>query len=407
VTAATPRTRVDTRPGRTGMVLGLSLVVAMIAGGLVYRGIGTIRTSREGRSAVGSIEIKSLPSTPAHLLALIDRAGRPVSFLVLAPSLAQGGMVMLVPATARIETKPGEATARLGDAYVRGGMPEQTAAVGRFLGIDFLSSFALDESALTALLAPSAPFEVAFDAPVVDTDATRSDRVIQVSGRATLTAAAAAQLLLARTDGESEAVRLVRIESLWNAIGARAAALPLVTLPAGSAASLAAPILHGPTTVYRFPAVAVTDPTRNPSGVPTVDVDIADIRYKMAQVLPGAVSVSSNGIRVEIQDPFHNPALVRDTVVLLTFLGAYVVYVHETNDPALDRTAVLYETANTRPAAEFLVNALHTSVAQLAAGPVENVDATVVLGADLLKQAAGRIAPTTTVAATVAVSTKP
>ena len=401
------RTRVDTRPRRTAVIFVLSLAIAVLSAGLVYRALNTIRTSREGRSATGSLETKLLPRTPAHLVALIDRQGAPVSFLVLAPAQSGGGTLMVLPASTRVDGKIAGPSGRLADVFGRGGLPEQTTAVGRYLGIDFASSFVQDSSGLASLFSPFAPFDVTLDAPVVDTDQTHSDRIIHDAGRASLSASVAAELLLARADAEPESMRLPRAEAIWNAVGSRVASQPVVTGGAGSAAGVLLPLLKGPTSVYRFPAVAVTDPTRNPSAVPLVEVDIADIRLKMAQILPGAVSVAASGIRVEIQDPFANQALVRDTVVLLTFLGAYVVYVHTTTTPPMAQTTVQYSRISTRQAADFLVNALHTPEAQLSSAPVENVDATVVLGTDLRDETLARIATSSTTAATVAVSPKP
>ncbi len=401
------RTRVDTRPRRTVAISVLSLVVALVASGLMYRALNTIRTSREGRAATGTLETKLLPRTPAHLVVLIDGQGVPVSFLILAPAPSGGGTLMVLPATTRVDIKIAGPSGRLADVYGRGGLQVQTTAVGRYLGIDFASTFVQDFEALTSLLTPFAPFDVTLDGPVVDTDQTHSDRIIHDGGQASLTSSVAAALLLARTDTQSESLRLARSEAIWNSVGSRIANIAVETPNPAGAAGVILPVLKGPTTVYRFPAVAVTDAARNPSGVPLVDVDIADIRLKMAQVLPGAVSVAASGIRVEIQDPFGNQALVRDTVVLLTFLGAYVVYAHTTKDPPLAQSTVQYGNLSTRQAADFLVTALHTPPAQLSSSPVENVDATVVLGTDLRDETLARIATSSTTAATVAVSTKP
>ena len=134
---AVHRTRIDTRPGRTSLVLGLSLAVAVLAGGLAYRGLHTIRTSKEGRTAAGAnVSVQQLPLTPAYLIMAMDRSRRPVSFAVLAPAATGGGTVIILPATARVQLKTSVQPERLSDAFARGGVAEQTSAVARYLGTE-------------------------------------------------------------------------------------------------------------------------------------------------------------------------------------------------------------------------------------------------------------------------------
>ncbi len=404
---AVHRTRIDTRPGRTSLVFGLSLVVAVLAGGLAYRGLHTIRTSKEGRTAAGAnVSVQQLPLTPAYLIMAMDRGRRPVSFAVLAPAASGGGTVVILPATARVQLKTSAQPERLSDAFARGGVAEQTSAVARYLGIEFAGSYVADEALLTTLFAPYAPVDVTLDAPVLDTDDKKSDRVLHPAGPVTLSAEAVAQLMLARADGESEEVRLPRLDALWTAVAKRVPAAPSAS-PPGSLPALLDGVVRGPHAIYRFAATKVSDTARNPAGIDLLDIDIIDIRTKMAQMLPGAVSSADSNVRVEIRDPFHNPTLVRDTVTLLTFLGAHVVFIRETTDLPLPTTAVQYQNANNRAPADFLANNMQKSTAQLAPSPIENIDVTIILGTDMRDESAARIATSTTAAATVGSTTKP
>jgi hypothetical protein len=166
-------------------------------------------------------------------------------------------------------------------------------------------------------------------------------------------------------------------------------------------------VLRGPHAVYRFVATKVSDTARNPAGIDLLDIDIVDIRIKMAQMLPGAVSSADSNVRVEIRDPFHNPALVRETVTLLTFLGAHVVFIRDTDDLPLPTTAVHYQNANNRAPADFLAKNMQRGTAQLAPSPIENIDVTIILGTDMRDESAARIATSTTAAATVVSTTNP
>lgn len=405
---AVHRTRIDTRPGRTSLVLGLSLAVAVLAGGLAYRGLHTIRTSKEGRTAAGAnVSVQQLPLTPAYLIMAMDRSRRPVSFAVLAPAATGGGTVVILPATARVQLKTSVQPERLSDAFARGGVAEQTSAVARYLGVEFAGSYAADEALLTTMFTPYAPVDVTLDAPVLDTDDKKSDRVLHPAGPATLSAEAVAQLMLARADGESEEVRLPRLDALWAAVAKRGSDAAPSAAPPGSLPALLDAVFRGPYAIYRFAATKVSDTTRNSAGIDLLDIDIIDIRLKMAQMLPGAVSSADSNVRVEIRDPFHNRTLVRDTVTLLTFLGAHVVFIHDTTDLPLPTTAVQYQNANNRAPADFLANNMQKLAAQLAPSPIENIDVTIVLGTDMRDESAARIATSTTSAATVGSTTKP
>jgi hypothetical protein len=290
---ASQRTRVDTRPRRTLVSFVLSIVTLVVASGLVFLAYHTIRTSREGRTAVTVAERQTAPATPVHLVVTMDRTGHPSSALVVSPGAGGGGTMLVVPVNARVEGKPGTTPLRLSDAFGRGGLTEFSASVGRFLGVDIASFAAANEAALTALLGPISPVSVTFDQPVLDTDANRSDRVLFPVGPATLDAATAAKTLLAQRDGESESDRLPRLEALWNAIAARSASLPAPQPQGdGSLGALMASVLHGPTVVYRLPAVA-TDPLLHTNGTDMLDVSAGDVQRAVAKYLPGTVSTTA------------------------------------------------------------------------------------------------------------------
>lgn len=401
--------RSSTRPGRTAAFVGLAMVVAILAGLLSYEALNAIRTSTEGRRATQTLKITQLPVSPTHLVAFLDRTGAPSSLVMVAPSSSGGGSLVLVPGSSFVAGVNGAPPTRLSDAYARAGATEFANIVGHHLGVTFNDFSTIDETGLTSLLGPVGTVEVTFGQPVVDTDDGHSDRVLFPAGNLSLSPAEMAEALLARSAGEPEATRTARVEALWNAIAGTAATRKPAVWTAGSVAGdLLVPILQGPVAVHRLRTLPVTDPVRNPAKTDLVDIDVVDARLVMAQTVPGAVSVASNSLRVELVDPFNDEALVRDAVTLLTFLGVYVVFIHETTEPAPERSTVAYASANTRPAAEFLVTNMQTGPSQQSTAPVENVDATVVLGQDFAQGFRARSATTTsTTAATVSVPTNP
>jgi hypothetical protein len=138
-----------------------------------------------------------------------------------------------------------------------------------------------------------------------------------------------------------------------------------------------------------------------------VDVDIVDIRIKTAEIIPGSVVPPPNKLRVEVSDPFKDEALVRETVTLLTFMGANVVFVHGTSDLPLPKTSVQFQTDSTQPGADFLAKAMNKGPAVKATQSLESVDVTIVLGSDSKEKLATRVAPAGAGATTVVSTTNP
>lgn len=404
---ARTRTNVSTGPGRTIALLLVSAGVLVGGAALVKKGLNTVRTSKEGRSATGAPQTQAeLPATTAFLLAAMDRTGRPVSFTLLAPAASGGGTVMVLPASARVDSATSVQSSRLADASTRG-QAEQANAVAKFLGVTFDATFFADEAALTAFLTPYAPIDITLDAAVLDTDASRADRVVRDLGPASLSAAEAAQVMLARVEGESELLRLPRVEAIWKAVSAKAATIPAAAGAAGSLQAVTGPLLHGPSSVITLASGAVADKSRNVAGLAMVDVDIVDIRMRTAEIIPGSVVPPPNKLRVELRDPFKDEALVRQTVTLLTFMGAHVVFVHGTNELPLPKTSVQFQTDSTQPGADFLAKALNKGPAVKASESLESVDVTIVLGSDSKDKIATRVAPTAAGATTVVSTTNP
>lgn len=405
-TARRRRTRIVTKPARTAALAVASLVGLGALGGLGMIGVDAIRNSTEGRNDP-TIEtpLLLLPDTPAYLVAAIDRTKKPVGLFVLAPKIDGGGTVIVVPTRARVDTRDPLKPTRPIDSYPDGDFGMLTEAVGAYLGVGFVDAWALEETALSGFLAPLGPVTFNLEKAVIDTSADRVDTLIFPQGPATLQGADAARFAVAREEGATEQDRLARLGGFWAA-----ALSPNVSRPAPDAAATGATailnqVLAGPATAITLTGPAIVDPLLNPAKLDMVGVDNSLLRQVMAEVLPGAVSPSTNGLRLEIRDPFNDERVRREVIGRMTYLKAVVMWSHPVTTEPVVETILEYENPARRAAVDFYAQALGPTLAGEIEQAVDNVDLVITIGQalhDEILKNMGTLAQPAVSAATVA-----
>ena len=213
------RTPSATGRGRTLVVAGVALGVALAVPLLVWQGAHTIANSTEGRTASTVAQpSQQLPSTPGALLVSVDDSGQVAGLTVFALSPdGAGGTAVVVPAGTQADVTGQDHQVRLATAYEGGGLGAQVEATEGFLGVSFAVTAEAHAADLAALLAPLAPITVEVADPVLGADASGREVVAFPKGKLTLTADDAARFLLARGPNESELARLERIDAFWKA----------------------------------------------------------------------------------------------------------------------------------------------------------------------------------------------
>jgi hypothetical protein len=379
------RTRVRTAPQRTAALALASLVGLGALGGLAWKGIAVIRGSKEGTIASApQVATVVLPETPAYLIAALDRDARPAALFVLSPKPEGGGTVVVVPTQARVDTRDPTKPTRPVDAYGKADSVALTDAVGGLLGIHFVDVFTLDATALSAFLTPLGPVTFGLDKDVVDTDSSKSLKVVFPAGATTLAGPDAARFVLARTIGDPEQPRLGRIDTFWKAALAPNPARPAGDPTATGATAVMNQLLKGTTDVITLNGQPVTDAKLNPSKVDMVGIDVAAMRQLMAETLPGAVSPSNGGLHIELRDPFNDPVVRKELIGRLTFLKANVIWSHAITAQPTVETVLDYENPNKKAAVDFYSKSLGAKViSNEIAQAVDNVDLVVTIGQDL------------------------
>lgn len=409
-----PRPRTRRRRRRrigTALVLLVALGVALTVPFLVARAARTIANSTEGTTVdVPAEELPaSLPSTPGSLVALVDD-GELVGTAVLAVGPAgRGGSIVVLPAGTEATIPGVDRPGRLASAY-EGGLDQLTETVEGLLEVSFAAAEEVDEARLAALLEPYGPFSIDLDDPILAAGPDGEDVVLAEAGADVVDAETLAELLFARRTAESELERLPHVSALWEAVvaaaSARAVADPDPAAPPASTDEFVAAVLSGPGRVREVPVEAVLDPARNPDGVDLLAPDIAAIRLLMAQVLPGAVSPASAGIRVRILDPYGDGALLYEAVGRLSFSGASIVLVSPSGADAPPETIIEYQASITEDVAARYGPPVGDAVTRPAAEQIDGIDATIILGDSFRRHLAEeRARETTTRATTTAVAT--
>lgn len=334
--------------------------------------VDALRTSREGRNAIGELlPLATLPPTPGVLLATIDDmdAVTSMTVLALAPPVggepARGGTAVSVPVTAEANLSSGELV-NVGDAYLAGGVEELQSATEGLLGVTLAATIVADETTTARLLERVAPLELDLPEDVHDTTAVGRDLTIFPAGPAQLGADDVAALLLAHTADDTADELYERSAAVWSAIsdrlgdGLAADGSPMPPVEPGDGLTIettstvsepdpadpsstvaptssAVPIdptadpdgfvdsfLSGPVGFYRLNPEPVTS-----AGIERTRLNLAEVNYVMATVLPGAISPSFNSITFYVRSPLDDPALTLEAVAMLIFSGANVVLVTE------------------------------------------------------------------------------
>ncbi len=390
------RHRLRTSPRRTLLVALCALGAAAATPLLGLVAARTIANSHEGRAVDAGPPLRELPDTPAALLVGTDASGKPASLTLFSIAAdGRGGTVLVVPlATAAYIDGPAKPVP-LTQAWTRGGLAGQTNGVESVLGISTSTSQQLDEDGLTALFEPYTPVDVTLDTPVLDTNPDGTTVQLFAAGDVTLSARAAARLLLARVDGESELARLPRMQALWSAIVAHAAKAPDASSVTSSAASSSSAAVAPPSDIAGYLATiagakATVDELRvqpsfdpsNPTAPELLQADVAYLRLLVATVMPGAVSPSNGNLSFRIVNPLGDANYAYRAIGRLAAVQANVVLVTDTTGPAPAQTTVEWNS----PTGEVQVSGFATL---LGAGTpvasderIDGVDATIVLGAD-------------------------
>ncbi len=354
------------------VVVAGSLVTIPVLGTHAWR---LLKTSTEGRCAVRNVALTYIQATPSAVLALTDPNHKVTSIelLALKPAVKgvySGGTVVIVPATTTV-VLPDGTSGPVNSLFTSGGADALKNGVDGVLGITSSMIVVEDAAALGAQLTPVGQISVSLTAPVTQQGANGADTQLFPAGAATVAPAQVGTLLAAQGSTDTEAIRLERERAVWLAVAARVgagvsgsaasgpAAVPSVqsvqsvqsgtstaTTVAATAPTTGTPtcgvtqnvvipapkdfptffssLLAASVNVYQLAGLQRNVTPTTPAG--TVSVDVTEVAWLMARLVPASVSPANDGPTVYVKSAFSD--LVTQTAIArLLFSGANVVLV--------------------------------------------------------------------------------
>jgi hypothetical protein len=363
------------------------LLLALVGFGVVgYRELDGGDDPVDPPRATGTTEVGDEPasSSPPRVL-LVQQGGFGqvvgVTVLVVGPG-GEGGRLVFAPGGSMVEV-PSFGLNPLREAYVLGGAPLLRQSAENLLGIVFDDVVFLDADELSALLRPAGSLAVELGSAVeVVSPAGRVETVFP-AGVVEVAPERVAELLEAPGRG-SDLDRLVRHQAFWRAwLGAveeDASALP----PALGGADLAAVVaaLAAGEVGYDLLPVEVLAAGSGP-GDDLYAVRRDELEALVQEVAPGSAAASADRIRVQVLNGTGVPGLAQQVQPLLAPAGAVVSLTGNADRFDYPVSQVVHYRDEDLDDARSVQRALGVGEVVRSLVPLDVVDITVVVGADL------------------------
>lgn len=394
------------------------MVAALVALPLgLWVGADTLLNSTDGQN-VGVTNTMSIPATPAALVVGVNARNEAtmMSIFTLAPGGA-GGTIISFPVGTSATIGADSAIHRLADTYATGGIDALTLDVEGTFNISFSLVATMTAGDLASLLTPVGTRTVVLERPVRDTD-TAGETVVLVSrGEQALSPGTMAAALVAAPVGAPEELRLPTIEAIWAAVAGSQTGEPVDAMtsttvavesedPAVPAdiASFFAAMREGQIRVWQFAYEKLADAARNPAGLDLYGLDGAEVIMVLASVAPSSLSLATNNASFLVDSPFADPAITKDAVLRLAYVGANVLLVREISGPAAAKTVVRYNDDLVGADLETYDVLLGPLVLEKTDETIERINAHLILGEDFKAFIAqNSVIPTTTTTSTTTV----
>jgi hypothetical protein len=213
-------------------------------------------------------------------------------------------------------------------------------------------------------------------------------------------AATAAGILLASPTSQVEDERLPAATAVWNAMASRVGPGLAYTAPDVIGTGTTDPeditIARAPglpDTMQRFVSAVFSGPLGvwqltgeridASDGRTLIRLDLGELMYVVATVMPDAVSPPEITIRMQVLSPLGDPSVTMDAVARLAYAGANIVLVREVDlRPVPARSVVEYLTEDERLDAQNYETVLGEVDYRPATERIDGIDVTVILGSD-------------------------
>lgn len=365
--------------GHVGWMLPLGVLVVSIVG------LGVIVRERSASDpdvapVVGEVAGTSVVAAgPAALVVQVDDVGAAVGFTVFALSGDDGGTVVFVPASTMVEI-PGFGLDPISEAFSVGGAELASLTLRNLLAVEFAHVSVLDARRLSAAIRGVGDLDI--DNPTVLEVVTGAGRIetLWPAGPVTLAPGEAAQFLEITGTDETELDRLVRHQAFWKGLlDARANVAEV-----GDEASLDLPAfldvasLRAEGLAYRILPVETLGGAEELFGVNREE--LVPLRELLA---PGSTTGDVGRARVQLLNGVGTPGLAEPVTELVLAAGVTVELTGNALQFGYETTQIVYYRDDQIEAALRIRDELGLGEVVKQRDPIDVVDVTIVIGADL------------------------
>ncbi len=329
--------------------------------------------------------VPAVPAGPSALVVQVDDGGTALSFTLFVLDGDSGGTVILLPASTMVEI-PGFGLDRLARAAELGGVPLAELSLRNLLSMEFTHTAVLgadDWADLTRVLGA-----VTVDNPAKLDQVGDDDRVevLWPAGTVEVEADEVADFLAGRAVEETDLERLVRHQRFWTAfLTARQGIVGMVDDPERDLdAFLDEAALRAAELDYRILPVETVGGPAELYGVD--DLALANL---LRTIAPTEGAEGAGRVRVQILNGVGLPGLAEPVTELLIPTGTVVQLTGNALEFDHDVTQVVYYHDEYLDAAHRIRDELGVGEVVKQREPIDVVDLTVVVGADLASLVAG------------------
>jgi LytR cell envelope-related transcriptional attenuator/LytR_cpsA_psr family len=342
-------------------------------------------------------------STPTALQLDLDGAGALAGVTLLTrPSQQGGGNIVFLPVGTVMQVPlPGDAGVlerTLAQIYAEGGAAALEQRVESLLGAGVGEVIEVPIDQWASLVEPVAPLTVQNPTAVSYTDAAGNSHAF-AGGTIQLAAADVGFYLQAKSEEETDTVRITRHEAFWRAWFRALDQADDNAVPGEGDTGIGAfvrGLTHGPRSMTTLPAAPVPLP-----GVPLADSDLfrpnaLSIVSMVPDLIPFPVGVGR--LRTRLVDGVGgDDQLLPTTAHLLVQAGSEISVIANAEQFGVEETQVVYFRPEQRERAQRLLDALGTGTLVRDSGISDNVDVVVILGQDYVDASGGEPTATTVV----------
>lgn len=393
--ARPPMSMWERRRRNTRVALGAGLAVLLL---LPVSSVVAWRAVRDSKAAqeVVALPMRTIPTTPTALFAVVDESNRLSSLSVLAVDTdGAGGGVMVVPVQVAVPGTPEGEPKPLSQVFAEEGAEGLQRAVQNMTNsqLDLVSVTGVDDTG--ALIARAGTVDVDFIDNVTDSEQAVTSLIAE-KGKNSFSPIEAAEVLASLNVEIEDQRRTPAIRGIWDGIATavgtgKLGATPAAVLPDVGAQvppdmmSFMSAMFSGPMTVWQLSATPMDGFDTNPEGLDVYEYDAGEAVMVMASMAPSAMVGVFPTLNVHVDSPYPDIEVSRQASLRLLYMATNVMLMRQVTDAPPPVTVVRYSDDMDKAIAESLSLMLGDLVFERAVEGVEGIDIQIVLGDSFLE----------------------